>query len=472
MVLKIYNTLTREKEVFKPIKKGEVKIYGCGPTVYWHQHIGNLYRYIWEDYLVRFLKYSGYKVKHVINITDVGHLTSDADDGEDKMEKAIKRESKTHQEIANFYFKAFEDDLKKLNFTEPDKWAKATEHIQEQINLIKILEKKGFAYKTDSAIYFDISKFKSYGALTRQKLEEKEVGVRKGVVVDKEKRNPQDFALWFFTVGHFKDHTMKWDSPWGQGFPGWHLECSAMSIKYLGNHFDIHTGGQEHIPIHHTNEIAQSESATGETFVNYWLHIQWLIIDKGKMSKSLGNIYLLSDLEKKGFNPMDFRYFCLTGHYRKPLNFSLENLKSAKISYERLKNLISNVKEDTLKGTSKKINKKYLKEFEDAMNDDLNTPKALQALWKLIRNPKAQGKYLTIKKMDEVFSLDLLKKDTTKIPKQIQELVRQREQARKEKNFKISDDIRKKINLLGYHISDTKDGQKINKECCPERHKF
>ena len=463
MVLKIYNTLTREKEVFKPIKKGEVKIYGCGPTVYWHQHIGNLYRYIWEDYLVRFLKYSGYKVKHVINITDVGHLTSDADDGEDKMEKAIKRESKTHQEIANFYFKAFEDDLKKLNFTEPDKWAKATEHIQEQINLIKILEKKGFAYKTDSAIYFDISKFKSYGALTRQKLEEKEVGVRKGVVVDKEKRNPQDFALWFFTVGHFKDHTMKWDSPWGQGFPGWHLECSAMSIKYLGNHFDIHTGGQEHIPIHHTNEIAQSESATGETFVNYWLHIQWLIIDKGKMSKSLGNIYLLSDLEKKGFNPMDFRYFCLTGHYRKPLNFSLENLKSAKISYERLKNLISNVKEDTLKGTSKKINKKYLKEFEDAMNDDLNTPKALQALWKLIRNPKAQGKYLTIKKMDEVFSLDLLKKDTTKIPKQIQELVRQREQARKEKNFKISDDIRKKINLLGYHISDTKEGQKINK---------
>jgi len=457
MVLKLYNTLTRKKEVFKPIKKGEVKIYGCGPTVYWYQHIGNLYRYIWEDYLIRILKYSGYKVKHVINITDVGHLTSDADEGEDKMEQAVKKESKSPKEVADFYFKAFDDDLKKLNFTEPDKWARATEHIQEQISLIKALEKKGFTYKTNSAIYFDISKFINYGELTKQKLEEKEVGVRKEVIVDKEKKNPQDFALWFFTVGHFKDHTMRWDSPWGKGFPGWHLECSAMSMKYLGNHFDIHTGGQEHIPIHHTNEIAQSEGATGEKFVNYWLHIQWLIINKGKMSKSLGNISLLSDLEKKGFSPMSFRYFCLTGYYRKPLNFSLENLESAQNSYKRLKNLISNLKDD------KKINKRYLKEFEDAMNDDLNMPKALQALWKLVRDEKAQGKINTIKKIDEVFALDLLKKENLKIPKQIQKLVNQREKARQDKNYKISDDIRLKISGLGYAVLDTKEGQRVQK---------
>ncbi|MFA5953815.1 MAG: cysteine--tRNA ligase [Candidatus Pacearchaeota archaeon] len=458
MVLKIYNTLTRKKEIFKSIEKNLVKIYGCGPTVYWYQHIGNLYRYIWEDFLIRVLKYNNYKINHVINITDVGHLTSDADEGEDKMENAIKKEGKNSQDIAKFYFDIFDNDLKKLNFTEPDKWAKASEHIKEQIDLIKTLEKKGFTYKTSQAIYFNVSKFKNYGELTGQKLEEKEIGVRKDVIVDKEKKNPQDFALWFFTVGHFKNHTMRWDSPWGVGFPGWHIECSAMSMKYLGNHFDIHTGGQDHIPVHHTNEIAQSEGATGKKVVNYWMHIQWLIIDKGKMSKSLGNVYLLSDLEKKGFSPMDFRYFCLTGYYRKPLNFSLENLLSAKNSYERLKNICLNLKDN------KKLNKKYLSEFEKAINNDLNFPRALQVAWKLIRDKKAIGKFQTIKKMDEIFGLDLFKKDELKIPKEVLELIKKRNQARKEKNWQIADGIREKIKSLGFLIEDSEKGEILKKE--------
>jgi len=457
MSLKLYNTLTRKKEIFKPIKKGEVKIYGCGPTVYWYQHIGNLYRYIWEDYLVRILKYNNYKVKHIINITDVGHLTSDADEGEDKMENAVKKEGKSPQEIAEFYFNVFDNDLKKLNFTEPDKWTKASEHIKEQIDLIKILERKGYIYKTEQAIYFDVSKFKNYGKLTGQKLEEKEIGVRKDVVVDKDKKNPQDFALWFFTVGHFKDHTMKWASPWGIGFPGWHIECSAMSMKYLGNCFDIHTGGQEHIPVHHTNEIAQSDGAVGKKVVNYWMHLQWLIFGKEKMSKSLGNVYLLSDLEKKGFSPMDFRYFCLTGHYIKPLNFDLENLQSAKNSYERLKNICFELTDDKI------LNKKYLSEFEKAINDDLNMPKALQVLWKLMRDENAKGKYLTIKKIDEVLGLDLLNKKEIIIPSEIKKLLEEREEARKNRDYKIADELRDKINKLGYILEDKEKGVIIKK---------
>jgi cysteinyl-tRNA synthetase len=463
MVLKLYNTLTRKKEIFKPINKKEVKVYGCGPTVYWYQHIGNLYRYVWEDYLIRILKYNGYKVNHIINVTDIGHLTSDADEGEDKMIVAIRREGLELNEnsmlkISKKYFDAFLNDLRKLNFQEPNHWPKATEHIREQIELITRLEKKGYTYKTEQAVYFDVSKFKDYGGLSGQKLEEKKNGARENVVADKEKKNPQDFALWFFTVGHFKDHVMKWNSPWGVGFPGWHIECSAMSMKYLGEHFDIHTGGQEHIPVHHTNEIAQNEGATGKKVVKYWMHMQWLIIDGGKMSKSLGNIYLLSDLEEKGFSALDFKYFCLTGYYRKPLNFNLENLKSAKNSYERIKNLISNIKDD------KNLNKIYLSKFEKAINDDLNMPKALQVLWNLVRDKKAKGKYQTIKKMDEVFGLNLLKKENIEIPVEIKKLIDQRENARKGKNWKLADEIRGKINKLGFVIEDTDKGFMIKRK--------
>lgn len=459
MVLKLYNTLTRKKEIFKSLEKGIAKIYGCGPTVYWYQHIGNLYRYIFEDTLVRTLQFNGYNVKHVINITDVGHLTSDADEGEDKMVKAIKREglelSKNSMlNIAKKYTDAFMKDLRKLNITEPDYWPKATEHIKEQIDLIKRLEKKGYTYKTNVGVIFDTSKYKEYGKLANLKINELNAGSR--VRIDEERKNKSDFALW---ITNQPNHIMQWNSPWGIGFPGWHIECSAMSMKYLGEQFDIHTGGEEHIPVHHTNEIAQSEAATGKKpWVRYWLHLRWLVINGGKMSKSLGNVYQLSGLEEKGYEPLEFRYFCLTGHYRKNLNFTLENLNNAKNSYQRLKNLTIDLKDD------KKINKVYLKEFEEGINNDLNTPKALQVLWKLLRDEKAEGKYQTVKKMDEIFGLKLLEKEKVEIPSAVEKLAKEREKARKDKNWKKSDELREKVNKLGFIINDKPEGYEIKKK--------
>ncbi len=457
MELKLYNTLGRKKETFKPIMNGHVGIYGCGPTVYWYQHIGNLYRYVFEDILVRTLLFNHYKVKHVINITDVGHLTSDADEGEDKMVKALKREGlpltkESMLNIANKYSKTFFEDIKKLNIIEPNYWPKATEHIREQIELIKKLEEKGYTYKTDVGLIFDTSKYKNYGKLANLKIEDLRAGSR--VKIDDGRKNKTDFALW---ITNQPNHLMLWDSPWGKGFPGWHIECSAMSMKYLGEQFDIHTGGEEHIPVHHTNEIAQSEAATGKKWVNYWLHLRWLVIDGGKMSKSLGNVYQLSDLEEKAFTPLEFRYFCLTGHYRKPLNFTLNNLKNAKNAYQRLKNIISELNDD------EKTNEKYLEEFKEAINDDLNTPDALQVLWKLVRDEKAVGKIDTIKKMDKVFGLNLLVKEEIKISHDVKKLIEEREDARKNKDFKKSDFLRDEINKLGYKVDDTKDGMKVNK---------
>ena len=472
MPLKLYNTLTRKKEVFKPIQKGKVGMYSCGPTVYWYQHIGNLRMYISWDFLKRVLKFNDYNVKHVMNVTDVGHLTSDADTGEDKIEKAAKKEGKSAKEIAEFYFKIFKEDFKKLNIIEPDVCPRATEHIEEQIELIKILEKKGYTYKTSDGIYFNTSKLKDYGKLARLNAKELKAGKRISLG---EKKNKTDFALWKFSEEVGK-RQQEWNSPWGIGFPGWHLECSAMSIKYLGNSFDIHTGGQEHIPVHHTNEIAQSEAATGKLFVRYWLHGAWLLFKGEKVSKSKGGLYTISELEEKGFEPLDFRYLCLTTHYRKPLDFAIEKLKSSKNSYERLKNIISEIKND------KKINKKYLQEFEDAINNDLNAPKALQVLWRLIRDEKAQGKLATIKKMDEVLGLDLLKKedvvkDKIKIKgkikrieykgfkpnKELIELIAMREGSRAKKDFKKADALREKIKSLGYYIEDNESGSVVKK---------
>jgi cysteinyl-tRNA synthetase len=455
MQLKIYNTLSRKKEIFKPIKAGQVGIYSCGPTVYWYQHIGNLRSYISWDILKRVLMFDGFKVKHVINVTDVGHLTSDADTGEDKMEKAVKREGKTAKEISNHYFESFKEDFKKLNIIEPDFWPKATEHIKEQIELIKVLEKKGYTYRTSDGIYFDTSKFKKYGRLARLDVENLKAGKRIDIG---EKKNKTDFALWKFSeeVGV---RQQEWKSQWGIGFPGWHLECSAMSMKYLGETFDIHTGGQEHIPVHHTNEIAQSEAATGKKFVNYWIHAAWLLFKGEKVSKSKGGLYTISELEEKGFNPLEFRYLCLTTNYRKPLNFTLENLEAAKNSYQRLKNIISEIKDD------QKINKEYLKDFGEAINDDLNTPDALQVLWKIARDEGTEGKIGAIKKMDDVFGLELLKRDEIKVPKEVQKLLDERETARTSKNWKKADEIREKIKRLGYSLDDTKDGviaRKIN----------
>jgi cysteinyl-tRNA synthetase len=454
MVLKIYNTLSRKKENFKPLHKDFVGIYSCGPTVYWYQHIGNLRTYIFSDILKRVLKYKGFKVNHVINITDVGHLTSDADSGEDKIEKAAQKEHKSAQEIAEHYFSVFDKDLQKLNIIQPDIWCKATEHIKEQIELIKILEKKGYTYKTSDGIYFDTSKFKDYGKFAKLDIKGLQAGKRVGLG---EKINKTDFALWKFSEEPGK-RMQEWNSPWGVGFPGWHIECSAMSSKYLGEQFDIHTGGIDHIPIHHTNEIAQSECAfEKKPWVKFWMHGEFLTFKDGKMSKSSGKILTISDLEEKGFKPLVYRYFCLTTHYRKQLIFSMENLESAKNSYERLKNIISEIEND------KKLNEKYLEEFENAINDDLDMPNALQVLWKLIRDEEAEGKFETIKKMDEVFGLKLLEKEKIKIPAEIKKLADERENARKNKDWKKADELRDKILKKGYQILDGKEGWEVKK---------
>lgn len=451
--MKLYNTLTRQKEEFVPIDPDgkKVGIYVCGPTMYWYQHVGNLRSYIFADILKRSLAYFGYDIKHVMNITDVGHLVSDEDEGEDKIEKAAKKEGKTAEEIVNFYLEIFENDFKKLNIISPDIWCKATEHIKEQIELIKKLEEKGFTYKASDGIYFDTSKLSDYGKLTGQDPKELQAGKR---VELKEKRNITDFALWKFSEKPGQ-RQQEWKSPWGLGFPGWHIECSAMSMKYLGEQFDIHTGGIDHIAVHHTNEIAQSEGATGKIPAKYWMHGEFLIFQGKKVSKSEGGLYTISELEKQGFNPLSFRYFALSAHYRSPLDFSIENLENAQNSYKRLKNIIPDLKNDG------KINSEYLKEFEDAISDDLDTPKAIAALWNLLRDQKAEGKVETIKKMDGVFGLNLFATEKLKIPTEVQKLLEQREEAREEKNWQESDKIRIEIEKLGFVVKDTKEGQMV-----------
>ena len=428
-------------------------MYVCGPTVYWYQHIGNLKAYVFADLLRRVFEFDGYRVKQVMNVTDVGHLTSDADEGEDKIEKAAKKEGKSAKEIADYYFNLFLEDFDKLNIKLPDVWCKATEHIKEQIKLIERLEKKGYTYKTSDGIYFDTSKFKNYGKLAKLKIE----GLKAGKRIDmKEKRNKTDFALWKFSSPENK-RQQEWESPWGVGFPGWHLECSAMSMKYLGEHFDIHTGGIDHIPVHHTNEIAQSESATGKKFVNYWLHENFLTFKGEKVSKSKGGLFTISELEERGFNALVYRYFLLTGSYKKQMDFSLDILENAKNSYERMKNIISEIKPDG------KDNKKYLAEFEKTINDDLNTPEALAVLWKMLRDEKAVGKIKTIEKMDSVFGLKLLEKEKINIPKEIKKLTDEREEARKNKDWKKADDLREKIKKLGFEIADGVDGSRLSR---------
>ena len=454
MVLKLTNTLTKKKEEFKPLKGNNVGMYVCGPTVYWYQHIGNLRSYISWDLLRRVLTFNGYNVKEIMNITDVGHLTSDEDEGEDKMEKAAKKEGKKASDIANYYWKVFKDDFKKLNIQEPDKWTKATEHIQEQIKLIEILEKKSYTYKTSDGVYFDTSKLNDYGKLAKLNVEELKAGKRVDLG---EKKNKTDFALWKFSEKGIK-RQQEWKSPWGVGFPGWHIECSAMASKYLGKQFDIHTGGQDHIQVHHTNEIAQSEAGYGKKpWVKYWLHGAWLLFKGEKISKSQGGLFTVSELEKKGVNPLEYRYFVLSTHYRKPLNFSMDKLESAQNSYQRLKNIISNFEDD------KGENKKYLKEFEKSINDDLNIPEGLQVLWKLVRDEKAKGKIKTIGKIDEVLGLGLLEERSVKIPSEIKKLVKERELARKNKDWAKSDELRDKIKGEGYIIDDAKEGAKIKK---------
>ena len=443
MTLKLYNTLTRKKEVFKPIHKDYVGIYSCGPTVYNYAHIGNLRTYIFGDILKRSLQFLNYKVKHVMNITDV----------DDKTIKGSVKEGISLKDFTRKYERIFFEDLEELNIFKPNYLLRATENIHAMVDLIEKLLKKGYAYKTNDGIYFSVNKFKDYGKLARLGKLKKSVSRISNDEYDKD--NVQDFALWkFYTNG---DGDVFWDTKLGKGRPGWHIECSAMSMKVLGERFDIHTGANDLIFPHHTNEIAQSEAATGKKFVNYWLHAGFLTMKEGKMSKSLGNILTLKNLKEKEFSPLDYRYMTLTTHYRDSLQFSIENLEAAKNSYERLKNIIGELKDNG------KINKKYLEEFRKAIEDDLNMPIELQILWKMLRDKKAQGKFATIKKMDEVFGLKLLEKEKIEIPAEVLKLVKEREQLRREKNWSKSDEMRRRINKLGYAVDDTDDGSKVRK---------
>lgn len=458
-MLELYNTLTRKKEVFKPISKKQVGMYTCGPTVYWYATIGNLRTYVFSDVLKRVLEYDGFKVKHVMNVTDVGHLTSDADSGEDKMELATKKEHKSAQEIANYYLGVFKRDLDKLHVLSPDVWPKASEHIKEQIELIEKLEKKGFTYKTKDGIYFDSSKFENYGKLARLNLEGLEKGKR---VSAGEKKHASDFALWKFS-SRAGERQQEWASPWGIGFPGWHIECSAMSMKYLGETFDIHTGGEDHVPVHHTNEIAQSECATGKKFVNYWLHGAFLTFKGEKVSKSKGGLYTLSELEEKGYRPEHFRYLCLLTHYRKKLDFSLEHLEAAKTAFNRLVDKYNALKSNFKGAGDSKI---YLDDFSNAIDDDLNMPKAVQVLWKVAEGDLSdKDKIKLIDSFDSVLGLNLkgFKKHEISVPLEIEELVDEREKARKNKDWKLADKMRDNIRKKGFEVEDSSSGAIVKK---------
>lgn len=463
-MLKVYNTLSRKKEEFQELNKGEVRMYSCGPTVYNYAHIGNLRTYVFMDLLRRVLKYDGYKLKGVMNITDVGHLTSDGDVGEDKMSKTAREQQKSPYEIAAFFSEEFFRDLNKLNIDTPEIIAKATDHIDDMIEYVRQLIDKGYAYEISDGIYFDISKFPKYGELSRLDLEEQRAGAR--VEVNTEKRNPQDFAVWKKAE---PNHIMQWESPWGMGYPGWHIECSAMSRKYLGDIFDIHTGGVDHIPVHHENEIAQNEALTGKKSVDYWLHGEFMLVDNGKMSKSLGNTYRIAQLEEKGYPPMVFRYFCLNAHYRKKLNFTFDGMDAAKTSYTRLMRALKAHKVADATTASEIINN-YIGEFNDAINDDINIPMALGVLWKMLKEPFSKDIYGAALKMDEVLGLSMdkvdefkLDDDTAEIPPEISALADERLKAKSEKNWARADELRAEIEKLGFSVKDTKGGYEIKK---------
>jgi len=476
MALKFYNTLTRKKQNFKPLHDKRVGLYTCGPTVYNYAHIGNLRTFIFEDILQKTLEYNGYAVKRVINITDVGHLTSDADTGEDKIEKEAQKEKKSVWDIAKFYTIAFLKDIKELNIKKPLVIVPATKTINDQIKIIKILINKKYAYETSKAIYFDIAKFKNYNKLSHQPLSKKITAARAEVIEDPEKKHPADFVLWFKLADRYKNHIMRWVSPWGLGFPGWHIECSAISTKYLGQPFDIHTGGVDHIGTHHTNEIAQSEAAFKKPLANFWLHGEFLLINKDKMAKAEGNFITLEVLKNRGFDPLSFRYLTLTAHYRSKLNFTWKSLQAAQNAYENLretvlviKNEIKNQKShptgDHPKGEKTDF-EKYKKQFLSYINDDLNMPKAVALLWDIIKSKKinAKTKYSLIIDFDKIFGLNLNKVKTEEISSLVLKLVKEREKYRQEKNFSQSDKLRKKIESLGWLVEDTTSGPKLKKK--------
>lgn len=466
MDINFYNTLTRRKEKFEPIDKNEVKMYSCGPTVYSFAHIGNFRTYIFMDTLRRVLKYNGYNLKHVMNITDVGHLESDADEGEDKMEKAARKENKNPYDVAQYYLDAFLKDIDKLNIDKPEIITRATDNIPQMIEYVNDIIKNGYAYETSKGIYFDISKLDKYPLLSNRKMEEQIAGAR--VEVDPEKRNPYDFAIWIKAP---ENHIMKWESPWGLSYPGWHLECSTMGRRFLGEQFDIHTGGVDHIPTHHENEIAQARGAIGKVPARFWMHCEFLLVDGGKMSKSLGNVYTISQLEEKGITPLGYKLFCFTANYRTKLNFTFEGAMSSQVALERLYDSYLKHKNGKDIIDEKDINS-YKEKFLEYVNDDLNMPGAMSVVWDIARNENKSVQFAELlEAFDKVLGLDIknaenyLKREEEDIPEDIRDIINKRNEARKKKDWEASDSLRDLIIEKGYSIKDTKEGTIVKREC-------
>ena len=456
----LYNTLTRKVEEFIPRENGKVKMYTCGPTVYHYAHIGNIRNYIGHDILEKTLKYLGYDVIRAMNITDVGHLTSDSDSGEDKMEVARKRENKTAMEIADFYTDAFFEDFLKVNCTKPEIISPATSNIDMYIKMIKKLIDNGFAYSSGGNVYFDISKLDDYYALTNHQEDNMVVGAREGVEADSNKKNQADFALWF-TSSKFENHELLWDSPWGKGYPGWHIECSGISIKYLGEYLDIHGGGVDNIFPHHTNEIAQSEAYLGHKWCNYWFHNEHLLDESGKMSKSKGAILTVSRLEDEGYDPLAFRFMCLTSHYRKQLVFSYDALKQAESTLNKLRNRISNIVNDG--ELDKEKFDFYNNKFKDELSNDLNTANAITVLYDVLKDEEVNGttKLELIKNFDKVFDVELIKsfeEIDNDLKNYIEEKIKERAEAKKTKDFSKADSIRDELLSKGIKLIDTREG--------------
>lgn len=456
MKLRLYDTYSRSIREFQPINPPNVGLYTCGPTVYDYAHIGNLRTYIFEDILRRVLEFNGYTVKHVMNITDVGHLVSDADTGEDKMEKGSRRTGKSAWEIADQYALAFQDDMQHLNMLEPTIWCKATDHIQEQIDFVQCIEKMGFTYHTSDGIYFDTSKQPDYGYMARLDVE----GLQAGTRIDMgEKKSPTDFALWKFSPKD-KKRQMEWDSPWGVGFPGWHIECSAMSAKYLGPYFDIHCGGEDHISVHHTNEIAQTEACFGTRLANFWMHGYFLQVEEDRMSKSSGEFLRLQSLIDRGYDPLSYRYFALNANYRSKLTFTWEGLDSAQTSLERLRNATYEM------GESGNLDKGYLDKFTEQINEDLNMPRALAVTWELVHSDLPSDiKKATLLKFDTVLGLNLAtwQPEEEILPEEILRLLDLRQKARENKDWAKADAIREQLTDAGYQVKDTLDGPQVKR---------
>lgn len=466
MDIQLYNTLTRKKEPFIPMRAGQVGMYACGPTVYQYAHIGNMRAYIFADTLRRTLEYNGLKVKLVMNITDVGHLVSDEDEGEDKMLVTASREQKSPWEIAAYYTDVFMQDVRRLNIKPATISCPATKHIKEMIEMVQEMLERGYAYETSDGIYYDISKYPEYGQLSGIKLDEQKAGAR--VAVNEEKRHPADFALWKKAP---KEHIMQWESPWGMGYPGWHIECSAMGRKYLGDLFDIHTGGVDHIPIHHENEIAQTAACTGQPGARFWLHGEFLLVDGGKMSKSLGNAYLVEDLINRGFEPLSFRYFCLNAHYRRQLNFTWAALEGAQKGLLSLRKAVQkSVGQPKPEGAAER-REQIKKDFLAAVNDDLNMSKAIALLWDATRFNLGPELFTLAKDFDRVLALDLTtgqaeedpKLDIAQLPEEVQQVLAERQAARESRNWARSDELRERLAQMGYAVKDTPQGAEITR---------